>query len=284
MKKIIIIIAIVIVIIAIIGVAIFAFYVLSSEEEERKSKEEPESTFSLLKTGEIPYDQEYSYEIDTAEFIIYPMDSENFDFGYFEAYNNGEKIFASSPLYMISDIIAFEYDGNKYIIVTDFSGGAHCCFSEYIFVLTEDELKLLGEMYLGESSIIKENIIMQEETLYIRILDDRFAYFYTPYVTSYFFPQYLEVDPDGFEINNQAFKQDYLEEADRCENEIIEDLGEEFEYYSPLLVCIVANYVLAGEEDLAWQKFDEYSNMIPLNYYGQTVDLEQFKKELIELL
>ena len=125
---------------------------------------------------------------------------------------------------------------------------------------------------------------MKNDVLYIRILDDRFAYFYTPYVTSYFFPQYLEVDPSGFGINNQAFKQDYLKEAERCENEIIEDLGEEFEYYSPLLVCIVANYVLAGEDDLAWQKFDEYSETIPLNYYGQTVDLEQFKKELTELL
>jgi len=139
-------------------------------------------------------------------------------------------------------------------------------------------------MYLGETSIIKENIIMQGDNLYIRILDDRFAYFYTPYVTSYFFPQYLEVKPEGFEINNQAFKQDYLKEADRCEKEMLEDLGEEFEYYSPLLVCIVANYILAGEDDLAWQIFDEYSEIVPSNYYGQTVDLEQFKKELKELL
>jgi len=50
-----------------------------------------------------------------------------------------------------------------------------------------------------------------------------------------------------------------------------------------LLVCITVNYLLAGQEEEAWQKFEQYSVQVPLNYYGDLVDLEQFKQDLINL-
>jgi hypothetical protein len=284
MKKILIISVIVSILILII-IGVLFLYIFIKKEEPKK---EIENTFSILETEDIPYNEEYRFKLDTAEFIVHPANTEDFEFGYFEALNNGEKVYASDPLYMIWDLFAFEYEANKYIIVTDYSGGAHCCFEEYIFLLDKNsELKLLDNLYLGETSIMEDSLLIKNNILYIKKFDDRFAYFYTPYVNSYFFVQYLEVKPEGFEINNVDFREDYLEEAVSCENdlnELIEQKIENFENYSPLLTCIIINYILAEEKETAWQKFNEYSSLISLYYYGQVVDLEQFKKELIELL
>ncbi len=292
-KKILILITIVITIIIfvlIIGALVFYFFFYQPDQEKSKDEEKVSDwkNFSILKAGEIPYDEEYRYEVDTAEFVIYPPDLESFEFGYFEVYNKGEKVYTSTPLYMVLDILAFKYQWNKYIIVSDYSGGAHCCFSEYIFCLGENnELKFIGSLDLGETHILEESLIMKGKNLYIKIFDDRFAYFYTPYVSSYFFSQYLEVEDDQFIINNVDFEKDYLEEAFNCENDLEEQLAEqeteEFENYSPLLVCITINYLLAGQEEEAWQKFEHYSVQVPLNYYGGLVDLKQFKQDLINL-
>ena len=274
----------------IIGAVVFYFFFYQPDEERSKDEEEASDweNFSILETGEISYDKEYRYEISTAEFVIYPPDLETFEFGYFEAYNKGEKVYTSIPLYMVLDILAFEYQWNKYIIVSDYSGGAHCCFSEYIFCLDENnELKFIGSLDLGETHILEESLIVKGKKLYIKVFDDRFAYFYTPYVNSYFFAEYLEVEDDQLIVNNVDFEQDYLEEAFHCENDLEEQLAEqeteEFENYSPLLVCITANYLLAGQEEKAWQKFEQYSAQVPLDYYGGLVDLEQFKQDLIDL-
>jgi len=288
---IIIVIAIILFLLIAVGAIYFFYYYESSDEEDDLEKEEEAldwKNFSILKTEEISYDEEYRYEISTAEFVIYPPDFETFEFGYFEVYNKGEKVYTSTPLYMVLDILAFKYQWNEYIIVSDYSGGAHCCFQEYIFCLGENnELKFIGSLYLGETHILEESLVMKGKNLYIKIFDDRFAYFYTPYVNSYFFAQYLEVEDDQLIINNIDFQGDYLEEAFRCENDLEKQLAkqetEEFENYSPLLVCITVNYLLAGEEEEAWQKFEQYSIQVPLNYYGDSVDLEQFKQDLINL-
>ncbi len=272
---------------------IFYFFFYQTERAKIKGREETgevsdSADFSILEAKEIPFGEEYSYEIGTAEFVVYPPDLENYQFGYFEVYNRGEKIYASAPLYMVLDILAFEYQGNKYVILSDYSGGAHCCFRDYIFYLTEDdELKFMGSLDLGETHILEESLLVKGKNLYLKIFDDRFAYFYTPYVNSYFFPQYLKVEGDQLTISNTDFQEDYLEQALGCENDLEEKLAEqktkEFENYSPLLVCITANYLLAGQEKKAWQKFEDYSVQVPLDYYGELVNLEQFKQDLINL-
>ncbi len=280
--KIIILISVIIIILVLALIAGLIFYLYYSEEEEIVSKEDE---FSIIKTEQVSFDKEQAYEIGTAEFIVYPPDFENFDFGYFEAYNKGEKVYASTPLYMIMDILAFEYKGKKYIILSDYSGGAHCCFEEYVFLL-DDDLELIETLELGETTILEDSLIMEDDKLYIKIFDDQFAYFYTPYVTSYFFVQYLEVKDDELIINNSAFEEEYIQEAERCEDELEEQIEQgvgSFENYSPYLVCITLNYLLAGKEDLAWQKFESYSSRVPLDYYGEEVDLDQFKQDFIEL-
>jgi len=292
-KKILVLISIVIAVIIFVliaGAVIFLIFFYKPDQERSKSKNDTLdlNNFLILETEEVSYDEESRYEINTAEFVIYPPDLETFEFGYFEAYNKGEKVFTSTPIYMILDILAFKYQRNEYIIVSEYSGGAHCCFSEYIFYLGKDnELKFIGTLDLGETHLSGAGLTMRNKKLYIKIFDDKFVYFYTPYVNSYFFAQYLEVQDDQFIMNNTDFRKDYLKGAAICENDLEEQLEkqetEEFEDYSPLLVCITVNYLLADEEEDAWQKFEEYSVQVPLNYYGDLVDLEQFKQDLIDL-
>jgi len=270
-----------------IGGLVFYFYFWPLGKEELISEKDD---FLILDSEAIPFDleEEYQYSLETAEVVIYPPDFENYQFGYFEIYNNNEKIYNSAPLYMVSDLLAFQYKGNKYIIVSDYSGGAHCCFEEYIFFLDKDnELKLAEVLDLGNAHILEDSLFVENGALYLKIFDDRFAYFYTPFVNSYFFVQYLKIEDDNLLLSNNDFQQEYITEALRCEEELKQELelGEEyFEIYSPLLTCIAVNYLLAGWEEEAWQKFDQYSGRVPLDYYTGPVNLEQFKKELIETL
>jgi len=290
MKKILIlttVVIIVVLLILLIGAGIYFFYYYQNPDKENDSEDQKELGFSIIETDPIPYDQEYRFNIGKAEFIIYPPDLETFEFGYFEAYNKGEKVYSTEPLYMIMDLLAFQYDSNKYIILGEYSGGAHCCFQNYIFLLDEnDDLELIAILDLGEATILEDNIFIKDEDLYIKIFDDRFAYFYTPYVTSYLFAQYLKVEGDKLIESNKDFQKDYLKEAVKCENDLEKELtqgSEEFDSYAPLLTCIAINYLLADQEQEAWQKFEEYSVQVPLSYYGTSINLESFKQEIIGL-
>ncbi len=269
------------------GVIYYKYYYQEAEEKEEKEEEE-EELFEIIETGDIPYEEKYTFSIETAEFIVYPPNFDSFEFGYFEAYNKGEKIYASEPIYMIMDLFSFRYKENKYIVVSDYSGGAHCCSEAYVFLLDKDnDLKLIETLPLGNTSISEDSLIMEDDDLYLAVFDDRFAYFYTFYANSYFFVRYLKVEDDKLISSNDAFQESYLEEAVRCEGELEEQLktGEDdFEFYSPFLVCITVNYMLAGQEAKAWQKFNEYSSEVPLTYYGGAIDLEEFKKGLEDMM
>ena len=127
---------------------------------------------------------------------------------------------------------------------------------------------------------------MKDGSLYIKIFDDRFAYFYTYYANSYFLVQHLKVEGDKLVLSNGGFEEEYIAEAVECESSLSQQLEEElgdFEMYSPLLVCITVNYMMAGQEEKAWQKFEEYSSKVPLDYIGGEVSLDEIKKDFIEL-
>jgi len=287
-KKTLVLISIIIAIILFVIVAGLIFcYLYYYDKPEEEDDLEDEDSFSIIKAESMPYEEDYSFGIGTAEFVIYAPDLETFEFGYFEAYNNGEKVYSTAPLYMIMDLLAFEYNGNKYIIISEYSGGAHCCFEEYIFFLDkDDDLELIGVLDLGNTHISEDSLFMENDDLYIKIFDDRFAYFYTPYINSYFFVQYLKIEQDNLIASNNNFQEDYVKEAIRCENDLKEQLEqgiEEFENYSSLLVCITVNYLLAGQGQKAWQELEQYSAQVPLEHYGALVDIEEFKQGLIQL-
>jgi len=231
------------------------------------------------------------YKIGSALFKIFPQLEMNF--GYFEAYNNkGQRIYASQPVYAISNLLSFEYKNNKYIMISEYSGGAHCCFTTYIFMLdTENNLKLIDTLNLGNTSIKRDNLLSKSGKLYLLVYDDRFAYFYTPYAGSYFFKKYYLIEEDKLTIKNSDFKEKYISEAIRCKTELnnqFEKLSKgeiatssfSFELSSPYLVCLTANYILAGEEETAWQELHEIYSAYP--FLIRFVSEEKFAKEIKE--
>ncbi len=243
---------------------------------------EPQKPYSII--DELNFIEEKSvkeYKIGTAVFKIFPQIEMNF--GYFEAYNNkGQRIYSSEPVYAISDLLSFEYKNNKYIVISEYSGGAHCCFEEYIFMLdTEDNLNLIDTLDLGNASISKDNLLYKDGKLYLVVYDDRFAYFHTSYADSYFFKKYYLIEEDKFIINNLDFKEEYLSEATRCKNELNSyDPSFGFEPASPYLVCLTANYILAGEEEHAWQELGNIYSANPSLI--KWVSEEKFKREIQE--
>lgn len=278
----------ILIIIAVVAVFVAAVVIYWPQDKEPEAvPEETENYITILdeKEGAACYNG-YSYNADSAEFTIYPSNRENFEFGYFEARDNGETIYMSEPLYAVMGFFAFETKDGKYFVFSDYSGGAHCCFEEYIFFLKDGDLKLIKDLYTGNANIMSESLILKDNNIYIRVFDDRFAYFYTAYAGSYFFPQHLKLDNDKLEVDNSAFAEEYIEKAEDCAGEI-ENMAEEdsfdFQSYSPELVCVAANYMVAGQGDMAWSKVEDYFTKIPLEYNNSTVEFETFKNEFVEL-
>ncbi len=236
---------------------------------------EPTKPYSII--DELNFTEEKSvkeYKIGTALFKIFPKTE--MSFGYFEAYNDkGQRIYASEPVYEISDLLSFEYKNDKHILISEYSGGAHCCFKEYIFMLDiENNLKLIETLDLGNTLISKDNLLYKDRKLYLVVDDDRFAYFYTPYAGSYFFKKYYLIEGEKLMVENSDFKEEYLGEAARCKNELnnyfqkltrgeIDDSSFGFELLSPYSTCLTANYILAGEEERAWQELSEIYTTYP---------------------
>ena len=58
-----------------------------------------------------------SYKIGSVEVKLYPQNGfgeDNFKPGWFEVYNNGQKVFASNPNFSPEQILVFKYQDNKY--------------------------------------------------------------------------------------------------------------------------------------------------------------------------
>lgn len=249
---------------------------------------EPQKPYSII--DELNFIKEKSvkeYKIGTALFKIFPQLEMNF--GHFEAYNNkNQRIYSSEPVYAISDLLSFEYKNNKYIVLQEYSGGAHCCFRAFIFILdAENNLNLIETLDLGNASISKDNLLYKDGKLYLLVDDDRFAYFYTPYAGSYFFKKYYLIEGDKLIIKNSDFKEKYINEAAGCKNELnsyfekltkgeVSDSSFGFELLSPYLTCLTANYILAGEEERAWQELGEIYSAHP--FLIKWVSEETFKK------
>jgi len=210
-------------------------------------------------------DQAETVEFGSAIFIIYPpinnIGAEQEE-GYFEAYQGTNLIYSSDKLNSISNIFSFDYDAGTYIIATAYSGGAHCCFTQYIFYQDNNgKLAPVQEIATNNATISSDSFFVKNNKLYLSIMDDRFAYFYTSYASSYSFNQFYRLNKNNLVLDNSLFKEDFNKEAVRCETDLktinpsnIYSLEDWF----PTLICKVANYWYAGDQNMAWNNFNDY--------------------------
>lgn len=216
----------------------------------------------------------YSYKIGTAEFRIYKRNEPD-EFGSYdwrdrlEVFNKGERLGdpSASPVdfYVISRITALRHNGDRYIFLQNWTGGAHCCQDEYVFRLDKDDsLRAIEILSLLDGELSSENIIQKNGYLYLKLMDLRFRYFHTSFAGSPVFYQYLIINGDQFIIRNGDFKEEYIKQAKIDQGELdkylkntkIEEM--QFPDWSPFLVQQTVNYLMAGESEKAWSEFDSY--------------------------
>jgi hypothetical protein len=289
-----------VVIVIIILAGLFFYFKKSGSPVKKVSTEK--SIFSIIDDKENLWDSKtvQSYKIDAAEFRVYPLISStnNLTAGYFEVLNNGKKVFASDPDYSINELISFQYNANKYVVVDDYSGGAHCCNTDYLFrINSAGDVKLIKTFDMGNAGIIKDSLLLKGNQLYFVLGDDRFSYFHTPYAGSYFFYQYYKLDGDNVIIANNDFKDSLIKTANDCQSALDQEMkdiatdssGRTFSYWFNSLLCRVVNFELAGDEKSAWQGFDGYfqqaasiSPSFTKDDFNEAVSAQSVKKEILD--
>src|SRR3989338_1105268 len=125
-----------------------------SETGNNEMKNEPSV---LVVIDEKSYWEELSvqtYSVGNFQFKIYPKkdDGINFSSGWFQIYDGQKEIFSTQPdeSDTVSGLLHFLFGENQYVVVKSYSGGAHCCDTDYIFRINgNNELKLIKTWELG---------------------------------------------------------------------------------------------------------------------------------------
>jgi hypothetical protein len=139
-------------------------------------------------------------------------------------------------------------DGTAELLVSDFSGGAHCCFTYYLYT-RKPGLRLLGVFDMGNGGLVFQDIdgdgLAEATGSY-----DGFAYYDYPYAVSPFVPIVFTLKGGKYVENTKAFPgliQESLDEylAGPAYND--EDCRKAW------ALAIYAHMVLLGKETSAWE-------------------------------
>jgi hypothetical protein len=182
-----------------------------------------------------------------------------------------------------SSLWCFSYNDYKYVILEGFTGGAHCCESQYIFVVTPNgELKFIRNITTELEAISLSSLVFKNGKLYIKLTDSRFEYFFGPHPSAFYVDQHFLIDGEKMILDNSEFKEEYIKKAEEKTKDCFE--VKNWEEQAPIL-CIgelVVNYLLAGEEETAWKIAEEFFNEFPdvKDADGNKITLEEFRKEI----
>ena len=250
------------------------------------------------------------YEIENVKIKVLPNSSKRFGSrdAYFEIYSKGRRVFKSEKSYFIQTIFAFEYNENKYLVINyDPSGGMHCCFTPYIFLIDKnDNVKLIKKFQEIDISTYLDpvNFFIKNNKLHVFWSDPRFTFFdglafaYSPSFKRFFLienEKVIEVSKD--------FKEDYLKEASEYEKEIRniirsakkmskEKLREEkdilYQKWFSRLLAKTVNLIMAGEKEKAFKEFDksfeEFYSLSKSYYESRFKEKDKIKKEILEMM
>jgi hypothetical protein len=186
-----------------------------------------------------------------------------------------------------------------YWLLEDFSGGAHCCFRQHFFCrpAVQAPVKFLGALNLGNAGeeTYQKQLQCRDGQAILQGYDDRFAYFMTSYALSgvMFFPRFHRVSAEGLKLVNGQFKPAYLEEINKIEGYIKEELPKRHrrppailsgtgadgllaDDLAILLTARTINYLCAREENRAWQTLEQDV----ARYYRSKEGLKYLQQEI----
>ena len=118
-----------------------------------------------------------------------------------------------------------------YWIVSEYSGGAHCCGVYHFFGQSgpHKSMSFLGktEGHNGGPLPIRKALVEREGCLFFTDLDNRFDYFHESHAGSMLVnlpERHVQLSLTGIRVNNLPFKAEYLEKAQKTQKEIQQSL------------------------------------------------------------
>lgn len=109
-----------------------------------------------------------------------------------------------------------ELDGAPALIVSEWSGGAHCCF-EYFLIALQPTPKIVQRIELGDGYGRLEPC---GEHMCLHLTDDTFAYWRGPFAGSIDAPVTLSLQDDKFYFDYDLMRQPYVTASDSAINKI----------------------------------------------------------------
>ncbi|GEM_PF-4236757 len=201
----------------------------------------------------------------------------------------------------LSQAYTFIHQGNRYIVVAAYSGGAHCCYEWHILKVINDHFKRIQPLNSqGEPVDIsiggnirphkERDLMIKNNKLYLVLDDDRFAWGCDSYASTPFLKKHFLIDNDKIVLKNGDFTEGYLNAAYQAEKTLKVHILQpaELEIWQRERLCnylikITSNYLLAQENNKAWQKFNEYASIIQEKRFGLITEEEiQRIRTLIE--
>ncbi|MFQ6083315.1 MAG: hypothetical protein ACE5WD_08145 [Candidatus Aminicenantia bacterium] len=171
-------------------------------------------------------------------------------------------------------------DGTTEIIITTYSGGAHCCETSYIYSLKEKLENILIFNYMGHYNFIKEiKDLNGDGVKEIIVNDGRFDYFdefshagspMFNQVLCYRDNRYRECIKEFPEFIEKKLQELIFPELEPIENDRLESV------IKPQVIEIYAYFILLGREKKGWQK------LMAISPDSIKTWLIKYRKEIIE--
>jgi hypothetical protein len=196
-----------------------------------------------------------------------------------KVYNENQEIMREDTT-SIGRLWCFTFQNNRYVILTTYSGGAHCCTSNFIFFITPtNELKIIEEIITELYNITPSSLLFKSGKLYINVKGYNIGYILGSYLTNFPIELYYLIDGSKISLVISEFKEEYLKKAEEINKEVMNNgnLSEAGE--------AVMNYLLAGEEKKAWEAAEKFFAKFPnlINEIsektGKKITLEDLKEE-----
>ena len=191
-----------------------------------------------------------------------------------------------------------------YWIVSEYSGGAHCCGVYHFFGQggPQKPIRSLSktEGHNGGPLPLRKCLVERQGALFFTDLDNRFDYFHESHAGSMLVnlpERHYQLSPTGIKVNNLPFKAEYLQQADTTQKEIQQEVkkrrarpqailkkgfgagfaGQNFsDPLGQLLVKRTLYLLYAREDQQAWQTFSRDV----ARYYQTSQGVPELKAEI----
>lgn len=182
-------------------------------------------------------------------------------------------------------------DGEKEIVIEDFTGGAHCCNKYLIFQYKSGALTQIGFLDFGNGEIEKYEDMDEDGIVEIIGSDDRLAYFMTGFANTPMLPRIIHYENGKFVECVKKFPQVLRKRADGYEKELKKAMKEWVKgCYEPYIhnvkgpaLGVLALSIWLGDEKAGFEKLHAAAREANVTGKAENEIVAEFKESLPEL-